>query len=382
MHLRVAVALLVAVAWLDLAAARPDFAAAEARMPSVLRSRRQPVSSDEPRRFKQTVRAAEDSSGEVHLQYDVVIAQNVRVLDDMEGVERVQCHRTSLELSVISASIQDVWDVLEPGDILHGGPGWGCVDTQANDPEAGVPFYFKVVRKVSLGSDSIHLETRPVSAFSVFERASITMWKDDVSSPLSSRRNAGPGSAGGLHTSTPPRSSVPRSHHPPTTKPLVHFGNSTGRAARQRGGTDAHLDAYDVVDSSTVALPHLDLVWTKDSSALGLSMYGTGDASVTLGVDLSITVGYFYNLEMTYSGSVDSCTMYVVATPVVELSLDATAQASSTLKNPLPIYVIPFKIGPIGLEFKVESQNFVQLILGVSGNFAAHASQVFSLCLS
>lgn len=256
----------------------------------------------------------------------------------MEGVERVQCHRTSLELSVISASIQDVWDVLEPGDILHGGPGWGCVDTQANDPEAGVPFYFKVVRKVSLGSDSIHLETRPVSAFSVFERASITMWKDDVSSPLSSRRNAGPGSAGGLHTSTPPRSSVPRSHHPPTTKPLVHFGNSTGRAARQRGGTDAHLDAYDVVDSSTVALPHLDLVWTKDSSALGLSMYGTGDASVTLGVDLSITVGYFYNLEMTYSGSVDSCTMYVVATPVVELSLDATAQASSTLKVSLLLH--------------------------------------------
>lgn len=66
MHVRVGIAILVAVAWLELAAARPDFAAADERRPSVLRRRGQPVSADEPRPFKQTVRDVEDSGGKVY----------------------------------------------------------------------------------------------------------------------------------------------------------------------------------------------------------------------------------------------------------------------------------------------------------------------------
>ncbi|KAJ1487029.1 hypothetical protein T484DRAFT_1788003 [Baffinella frigidus] len=60
MHLRVATALLFALlfalACLEVAESRPDFAASDAELPAHLRRRNLPSSAEEPRRFKQTMR--------------------------------------------------------------------------------------------------------------------------------------------------------------------------------------------------------------------------------------------------------------------------------------------------------------------------------------
>lgn len=187
----------------------------------------------------------------------------------------------------------------------------------------------------SQDAGSIFLETQPVAAITVFERASITMWQE----PASSGAGGSPASSSSTRRATPgqrpeaasKRPGAPRegSRRSPRPEPQAQFINATGGAAEARPGADAHLDgSYTDEDSGTVSLDGT-LVWTKDSNFPDLEISGTGDASVTLGYGLSLTVGYYYNLETSYWGtSIDSCTLRVTATPSVELSLDATAEAS------------------------------------------------------
>ncbi|KAJ1471836.1 hypothetical protein T484DRAFT_1842627 [Baffinella frigidus] len=119
--MRVATALLFALAWLELAESRPDFAASDAKLPAALRRRSQSSFADEPRRFKKIATSDVGSNGKVHLSYDVTIAENVRVLDDLLGIESAHCLPASLELNVTAAGLKDVWGSIAPDDIVHGG---------------------------------------------------------------------------------------------------------------------------------------------------------------------------------------------------------------------------------------------------------------------
>jgi hypothetical protein len=116
----------------------------------------------------------------VHLKYDVTIANSTRILDDMKGIQSVNCTNSSLTLiltSGLNASLMSKEFQLR--SVVVGGREWGCLSSIVGEPATAMDFTRKV-RSVSTDNNVLVLGTTDCNPFYAFEKQDIDIWSENV----------------------------------------------------------------------------------------------------------------------------------------------------------------------------------------------------------
>jgi hypothetical protein len=125
----------------------------------------------------------------VHLDYNATMANNTRVLDDMESIDRVECLKSGVNiyLSVgYNASVRVIAESFNGRWAVHGGPEWGCTDKNGK----AVPFYYEIIKSMVMTDGGISLQGSSCSPFVCFKKLKMSIWSERPPSALESSRDS------------------------------------------------------------------------------------------------------------------------------------------------------------------------------------------------